>query len=72
VSDDAFLVLMNQGDTPLSFTLPEETNELDDRHCDAWQLVPELAEMVDADGPFAPGETLELGPHLLVALTAVR
>ncbi len=72
VSDDAFLVLMNQGDAPITYTLPEETNELDDRTCEAWSLVPELAEMVDADGPFAPGATLELGPHLLVALKAER
>ncbi len=72
VTDDAFLVLMNQGDAPITYTLPEETNELDDRTCEAWTLVPELAEMVDADGPFAPGDTLKLDPHLLVALKAER
>ena len=72
IADDSFLVLMNQGGEPISFTLPEETNELDDRSCQAWSLVPELAEMVEAEGPFAPGETLVLGAHLLVALKAER
>jgi glycogen operon protein len=72
ITDDAFLVLMNQDNEPMTYTLPEETNELDDKTCQSWTLVPELAEMVDADGPFAPGETLELGPHLLVALKAER
>ncbi|PEN14643.1 glycogen debranching enzyme GlgX [Longibacter salinarum] len=70
--DDSFLVLMNQGDEPIEYTLPEETNELEDKTCQAWELVPELAEMVDPDGPFQPGDTLELGPHLLVALKAKR
>ncbi|NBC87706.1 MAG: glycogen debranching protein GlgX [Bacteroidetes bacterium] len=72
ITDDAFLVLMNQGNEPMTYTLPEETNELEDKTCQSWTLVPELAEMVDADGPFEPGETLELGPHLLVALKAER
>ena len=72
LQDDTFLVLMNQGDDPVAVTLPEKTNDLDDGHCLAWHLVPELAEMVNVDGPFEPGGTLPLAPHAIVALRAER
>ena len=72
IRDDTFLVLMNQGDHASTFTLPRQTNDLENRECDAWSLVPELAEMVDPDGPFTPGSNLSVPPHTLVVLKAER
>jgi glycogen operon protein len=70
--DDSFLILMNQGDAPVAFTLPEETNELEDVSCAAWHLVPELARDEDPEGPIAPGGRLMLQPNRLLALKAER
>ena len=70
--DDSFLVLMNQGDAPVEFTLPEETNELEDVSCKNWHLVPELALSEDPGGPVEPGGMLTLRPHRLLALKAER
>ena len=72
IRDDTFLVLMNQGHEPVGVTLPRKTNDLEDRSCEAWSLVPELAEMIDADGPFEPESSLTLPAHTLVALKAER
>ena len=71
--DDSFLVLMNQGDDPVPFELPEETNELEDVSCAAWHLVPELTDGEEAvEGPLEPGGVLPLRPHRLLALKAER
>ena len=70
--DDSFLVLMNQGDAPVEFTLPEETNELEDVSCKHWHLVPEFALSEDPGEPVAPGGLLTLRPHRLLALRAER
>jgi len=72
IRDDTFLVLMNHGHEPVDVTLPRKTNDLENRSCDAWNLVPELAEMIDADGPFEPASELSLNAHTLVAFKAVR
>jgi len=69
-SDDSFLVLMNQGGAPVEFELPTETNELDDEHCSAWCVVPELAEFLDGTDSIDPGGVLTLRPHRLLALRA--
>jgi isoamylase len=71
-TDDSFLVLMNQGDAPAEFELPEETNELEDVHCAAWHVVPELAEDLAGGGPFDPGGLFALRPHRLLVLRAER
>ena len=70
--DDSFLVLMNQGDGPVEFELPEETNELEDVSCAAWHVVPELAGALEESGPIEPGGVLTLQPHRLLALRAER
>ena len=70
--DDSFLVLMNQGDNPVEFTLPEETNELEDVSCAAWHLVPELTMDEDPEGPMEPGGLLSLHGHRMLALRAER
>jgi glycogen operon protein len=72
VRDDSFLVLMNQGHQAEEVTLPRQTNDLENRTCEAWSLVPELAEMLDVAGPFDPGTSLSLPAHTLVALKAER
>jgi glycogen operon protein len=73
VQDDAFLVLMNPEADPVTFVLPEETNDLDDASCDAWTVIEPLRGMLDTDTPtFDPGAQLTLGAHLLVALQADR
>ncbi|WP_208426609.1 MULTISPECIES: glycogen debranching protein GlgX [Salinibacter] len=69
-TDDAFLVLMNQGGAPVEVEVPAETNELDDVHCVAWHVVPELAEFLDDPGPVEPGGVLTLRPHRLLVLRA--
>ena len=70
--DDSFLVLMNQGDAPVEMELPTETNELEDVHCAAWHIVPELAGDLNGAGPFDPGGVLTLRPHRVLALRAER
>jgi glycogen operon protein len=70
--DDAFLVLMNQADQAVAVILPETTNDLDDERCLAWHVIPELAEMVPADGPLSPGGALHLPAQSVVALRAER
>lgn len=70
--DDSFLVLMNQSDAPVEFELPEETNELEDVHCAAWHVVPELAEDLEGAGPVDPGGLLALPPHRLLVVRAER
>lgn len=70
--DDSFLVLMNQGRDPMPVELPEETNELEDVSCEAWHLVPELAEGKEEEGPFEPGGVVTLRAHRLIALRAER
>ena len=71
-TDDSFLVLMNQGDAPVEFQLPEETNELQDVHCAAWYVVSEVVEDLNGAGPFDPGGLLTLRPRRLLALRAER
>lgn len=70
--DDSFLVLMNQGDDAVEFTLPEETNELEDVSCAAWHIVKELAAAQDETAPLDPGGQLKLRPHSLRVLRAER
>ena len=70
--DDSFLVLMNPSGDPVEVTLPRETNDLEDRHCVSWTLVPDLAEMVEAEGSFEPGSTLTVGAHAMAILKADR
>jgi glycogen operon protein len=69
-SDDSFLVLMNQGGGPVEFEVPTETSELDDAHCTAWHVVPELTGFLDETDPIEPGGVLTLRPHRLLALRA--
>jgi glycogen operon protein len=71
-SDASFLVLMNQGDSPVEFEVPEETNELEDVRCKAWHIVPELAGDLGQTEPIEPGGLLTLRPHRLLALRAKR
>jgi len=70
--DDSFLVLMNQGDAPVEFTLPEETNELKDVSCKCWHVVPELALDEDPGRTVDPGGFFTLRPDRLLALQAER
>jgi glycogen operon protein len=70
--DDSFLVLMNQGESPVEFALPTKTNELDDKSCTAWHVVPEVAGDLEGTGPFEPGSVFALQPHRLVAFRAER
>ena len=63
---------MNQGDAPVEMELPTETNELEDVHCAAWHIVPELAGDLNGAGPFDPGGVLTLRPHRVLALRAER
>jgi glycogen operon protein len=72
LSDDTFLVLMNPRAHTVDVTLPKRTNDLDDGHCLAWHVVPELAEMVATEGPVAPGGVLPVPAHSMVALRAER
>jgi len=70
--DDSFLVLMNQGNDPVPFELPEQTNELEDVSCKGWHLVPELAGERTEEGPVDPGGVLTLRPHRLLGFKAER
>lgn len=70
--DDSFLVLMNQGNDPVPFELPEHTNELEDVSCKGWHLVPELAAERSEEGPVDPGGVLTLQPHRLLGFKAER
>ena len=71
VEDDSFLILMNPDDTPVSFTLPEKTNDLGDASCEGWTIISPLQGMLDTDTvAYDPGADLTLGAHLFVALRA--
>lgn len=71
VRDDTFLVLMNQGDAPVTVTLPSETHD-DDPVCEAWTVIDELTEMVRNKTRCVAGGTLTLHPHSVTALRAER
>jgi len=70
--DDSFLVLLNQGDTSVMFSVPEETHELKDVRCRCWTVVRELALDDDPEGPVSPGGELTLGPRRVLVLRAER